>query len=189
MNELIETAHQACDAIAEAQLPHCIIGGLANLRWGRQRLTRDVDLTIFTGFGIDEERAIELLTRRFRPRLSDAAGFARAHRVLLVESSNGIGIDVSLGGLPFESAFVERATPFDFGDGRPMPTCSAEDLVVLKAFANRTQDWADIDGVCLRQGSRLSWPAIIERLAPLAELKDDPTIMERLARIRRESAG
>lgn len=145
--------------------------------------------TIFTGFGIDEERAIELLTRRFRPRLSDAAGFARAHRVLLVESSNGIGIDVSLGGLPFESAFVKRATPFDFGDGRPMPTCSAEDLVVLKAFAIRTQDWADIDGVCLRQGSRLSWPAIIERLAPLAELKDDPTIMEHLARIRRESAG
>lgn len=32
----------------------CFIGGLALQRWGEARLTRDVDLTLLTGFGEEE---------------------------------------------------------------------------------------------------------------------------------------
>ena len=184
MNDLLQGAHHVCDPLSAAGLPHCIIGGLANFRWGRQRFTRDVDLTVYTGFGVDEERTIDLLLQRCRPRRPDAADFARMHRVLLLETDNGIGIDVSLGGLPYERGLVDRATSFDFGDGRPLPTCSAEDLIVLKAFADRPQDWVDIDGVVMRQGADLRWSAVFERIAPLAELKDEPRIVERLRAIR-----
>jgi hypothetical protein len=59
-------------------------------------------------------------------------------------------------------------------------TCSAEDLVVLKAFASRPQDWIDVEKVIIRQGQRLNRPLIIEELTPLAELKEDPQILEHL---------
>lgn len=59
-------------------------------------------------------------------------------------------------------------------------TCSAEDLVVLKAFASRPQDWIDVEKVIIRQGQRLNRPLIIEELTPLAELKEDPEILEHL---------
>lgn len=184
MNDLLQAAHHVCDALTAAMLPHCIIGGLANIRWGRPRFTKDVDLTVYTGFDADEERTIALLLQRCRPRRPDAAAFARVHRVLLLEADQHIGIDVSLGGLPYERGLVDRATAFDFGDGRSLTTCSAEDLVVLKAFADRPQDWVDIDGVVTRQGDALCWKAIIERITPLAELKDAPEIVHRLRAIR-----
>lgn len=50
-------------------------------------------------------------------------------------------------------------------------TCSAEDLVVFKAFAGRTRDWLDIEGIVTRQGARLDTTLIWSELLPLLELK------------------
>jgi hypothetical protein len=52
-------------------------------------------------------------------------------------------------------------------------TCSAEDLVVLKAFADRPQDWLDIEGVLVRQGRSLDRAQVIDELLPLLELKEE----------------
>ena len=114
----------------------CFIGGLALQRWGEPRETIDVDVTLLAGFG-GEEPFIAPLLDRYAGRIDDAAGFARTHRVLLLRSASGVGIDVALGGLPFEELVVARATPFPFPGDVPLLTCSAEDLVVLKAFAAR----------------------------------------------------
>ena len=53
-------------------------------------------------------------------------------------------------------------------------TCSAQDLVVLKAFADRMQDWLDIEGVIVRQGTNLDRSLVLHELGPLLELKEDP---------------
>ena len=58
---------------------------------------------------------------------------------------------------------------------------------MLKAFANRRRDWSDIAGIIARQSS-LDWSVIIERLAPLAALKDEPGILRELDRVRQEVA-
>ena len=52
-------------------------------------------------------------------------------------------------------------------------TCSAEDLVVLKAFAGREEDWIAIRGVLICQGDELDWDYIHAQLPPLCNLKDD----------------
>jgi Nucleotidyl transferase AbiEii toxin, Type IV TA system len=70
----------------------CFIGGLALQRWGEPRETVDVDLTLLTGFG-GEEPFIAQLLQKFQSRIANAAEFARAHRVLLLRSSAGVGID------------------------------------------------------------------------------------------------
>jgi hypothetical protein len=72
----------------------CIIGAVAVQRWGEPRLTRDVDLTVLSGFG-SEERWIERLLEKFRPRTPDALDFAVRTRVVLLNASNEVPLDVS----------------------------------------------------------------------------------------------
>ncbi len=109
--------------------------------------------------------------------------------MLLLSSSTGIGIDVSLGALPFEELAVAHATPHEYAPGVILRTCSAEDLVVMKLFASRPLDIRDAEGVALRHGKELDWRYVEEQLAPLVELKEEPEIMQTLARIRRLSEG
>jgi hypothetical protein len=149
-----------------------IIGGLAVQRWGEPRQTRDVDLTLVTGLG-GEERFVDALLAEYRPRIDKARAFAIERRVVLVETAAGIPLDIALGGLPFEQRVVERATAFVPQAGASLVTCGAEDLVVLKAFADRPQDWLDIEGVIVRQGRALDRGLVLAELMPLLELRED----------------
>ncbi len=159
----------------------CIIGALAVIRWGEPRLTRDVDLTILTGFG-GEERYIDALLQRFAPRRADARQFALRYRVLLL-AANEVPVDVALGAMPFEERAVRRSTPWTLADDTSIRTCSAEDLVVFKTFAGRDQDWLDVEGVILRQGPRLDTAVILEEVAPLLDLKGTLEDLDRLQRL------
>jgi hypothetical protein len=161
----------------------CLIGGLAIQRWAEARVTRDIDITLLTGFG-HEEPFIDALLARYTPRRPDARSFALKNRVVLLTSRQGIGIDVSLAALPFEESAVERASLYTFAPGYTMSTCSAEDLMVFKLFASRPIDLRDAEGIAVRNCESLDWAYIETHLAPLAELKEAPEIMQTLARIR-----
>jgi hypothetical protein len=166
--------------------PFCIIGGIAALHWGEPRVTRDVDITLLTGFGGEELFVTELLSA-FKPRVSEALQFALANRVLLVHASGGIGVDIALGALPFEESAVQRATKIQVAPKTELRICSAEDLIVFKAFASRDLDWRDVQGVIARQSSQsLDWNYILRQIAPLAEAKEQPEIVDRLQRLRRD---
>ena len=80
-------------------------------------------------------------------------------------------------------AAVERSTPFAVEPAVTLMTCSAEDLVVLKAFAGRAQDWLDVEGVLVRQGTRLDRELVLAELKPLVELKEDPEAEPALRRL------
>jgi hypothetical protein len=161
----------------------CFIGGLAVIRWGEPRMTVDADLTLFTGYG-GEAPFVDGLLERFRPRVADMRRFALENRVILLWSDGGVPIDAALGGLPFEEAAVEGSSKFDFGNGVFLRTCGAEDLIVMKAFADRDGDWADVAGVLAKQRGQLGWDAIFSRLEPLAAAKDRPGILDKLEALR-----
>ena len=164
----------------------CFIGGIVVPRWGEPRTTADADLTLLTGFG-GEERFVDGLLAAFRARVEGARALALARRVVLIEASNTVGLDVSLGGLPFEERLIERSSDFAVGSGLFLRTCSAEDLIVLKAFAGREIDWLDVRGVAIRQAGRLDEGLIFRELNPLIELKGTPEAGERLREILRQS--
>jgi hypothetical protein len=50
---------------------------------------------------------------------------------------------------------------------------------VLKVFADRPQDWLDIEGIVVRQRARLNRALVIEELEPLLDLKDDTETLRR----------
>ena len=186
MNPLFAAAQEVQDFMQKRGWRFCFIGGLALLRWGSPRTTQDVDVSVFTGFG-NEESYIRDLLARFTARLEGAAEFARDSRVVLVNASNGVPVDLALGAVPFEQEAVRRATPFEFAPGISLITCSAEDLIVLKAFAAREQDRADVEGIAARQRGRLDWDFIEKQLRPLCQAKEAPDIMDRVAAVRRKT--
>jgi hypothetical protein len=61
-------------------------------------------------------------------------------------------------------------------------TCSAEDLIVLEAFAGREKDWLDIEGIVARIRG-LDQALIWDELIPLLELKEAPEAADRLRRV------
>jgi hypothetical protein len=156
-----------------------IIGGVAVQRWGDPRQTRDVDLTVFAGLG-GEEAFVDPILGHYRARIPDARRFALERRVLLVETRDGVPLDISLGGLPYETTVVDRSTAFETEHGVTITTCSAEDLVILKAFAGRAQDWIDVEGVIVRQAAALDRQLVLADLRALLELKEDTTAEPRL---------
>jgi hypothetical protein len=166
----------------------CFIGAIAVQRWGEPRLTEDADLTLLTGFG-GEPAFADALLGQFAGRRDDARDFALRYRVVLLRASNGVPLDVSLGAMPFEERAVARASRFAIGEGQSLLTCSAEDLVVFKAFAGRDKDWLDLEGVALRQAGRLQEELIWRELEPLLALKEAPDTEARLRALLARTRG
>lgn len=158
---------------------------MALQRWGEPRVTRDVDLTLLCPFG-SEGAAADRLLAKFKPRDEGARALAMQRRVLLLWSAGGIGVDVAFGGLPFEERCVDRASDWELAPGIVLHTCSAEDLVILKAFAARPRDWIDIESVLVRQRRNLDWRLILRELKPLLEIREAPESLEQLAQLRRK---
>jgi hypothetical protein len=186
VNEVLKAAQDVQNFCQRNNWKFCIIGGLALIRWGEPRETVDVDVTLLTGFG-NEEPFIKAVLDEFTPRLSDPAEFAQANRVLLVRATNGVGLDIALGALPFEENAIRRSNLFEYAPGVRLHTCAAEDLIVFKAFAARPKDWSDIEGVLIRQGAKLDWKYVLTQLEPLVELKSAPEILEQLEQLRKKS--
>lgn len=181
MNPIFLTAQKVQTVFESEGWQFCFIGGVALQRWAIPRLTNDVDLTLLTGFG-NEEQFITKILADFEARIDDAANFALRNRVLLVKDGN-VGIDISLGALEFENLAVSRSSMWE-----PLPdiylrTCSAEDLIVFKSFADRLQDWADVENILSVQKD-IDWHYVYEQLEPLVEIKETPEILTKLQKLR-----
>lgn len=186
MNGLFEAALEVERFMRQQQWRFCIIGGLAVIRWGQPRATQDVDYSLLTGFGREEEY-VDCLLARFPGRIADAKAFALTSRVVLAQTKGGVPLDIALAGFPFEEKVIARASPFRFAEGVLLTTASAEDLLILKAFAGREQDWVDVQGIVTRQRNQVDWNYILAELTALSELKGDGESLERLQEIRQEA--
>lgn len=134
-------------AFEDADVPAAVVGGVAVSLLGRPRFTRDIDALV----DLDEARWPELLEAAHRagivPRIEDALEFARRSRVLLLRHADSqVDIDIILGGLPFERSAVSAAQPRAVGD-LVIRLPRVEDLMIMKAVAQRPQDLLDLDGL------------------------------------------
>ena len=179
VQELLFAAVRVQSMLVERGWRFCFIGGIAIQRWGNPRFTRDIDLTLLTGFG-SEEGFIEQLLKELLPRREDAREFALMHRVLLARTSEGVDVDIALGALPFEERTIARATPWEIRAGLALTTCSAEDLLTHKVFAGRGVDWGDAEQILIRQYGTLNLAQVRKELQPLLELKGQPDAMVQL---------
>jgi len=126
-----------------------IIGGIAVQHWGEPLFTRDLDLSVQVEVA-SEVALIDELLSTFDGRVEDAAEFARKHRVLLLRVPGLTDADLSFALPGYEEEALARVVPYDIGEGRFVHLCSAEDLIIYKSVAGRSQDMADIEGILRR---------------------------------------
>jgi hypothetical protein len=189
MKDLLRAAARVQAYCSKARWRFCLIGGIPVQHWGEPRFTRDIDLTVLTGFG-GEQKYITALLGQYRPRVEDAEQLAREARVLLLEGPGGIDLDIALGALPFEELAVERARDVQMMPGIKLRICSPEDLIIFKVFAGRDLDWHDVKTTILRQGEKsLDWSYIRRQLRPLLDAKGELQSLDQLRRLRRELRG
>ena len=127
--------------------PSMVIGGVAASVLGQPRLTQDVDALAI----LPEERWAATMDAAGRfgivPRIEDPLGFARRSRVLLMRhAASGIDIDLTFGGVAFERAAVENSERHEIA-GVTLRLPRVEDLLIMKAIAQRPKDLQDIEGL------------------------------------------
>lgn len=165
-----------------------VIGGIAASIHGGARLTKDVDVLL--SLPEPEWKPFVEAGEKFgfHPRTKDAISFAKKSRVLLmVHGSTGIAADIVIGGLPFEFLAIDRAKRVSF-EGFSAPVVAMEDLIIMKAIANRARDLADIEAV-LDQNPRADVKqarALIEQFSAILETPGILNDFDRLIEKRRK---
>jgi len=160
----------------ERRLLYMTIGGFANLYWGVERFTRDVDITL----EIDDSALPGLiadLAQSFRITVADPLEFAKRNRLVRVQTQTGVDVDLIFAALPYESAALRRAVPVELG-GRSINLCSAEDLIIHKLSSERMQDAVDVEGIVMRQTGRLDLSYLEPLVRQLAAGLERPGIVE-----------
>lgn len=165
-----------------------VIGGLALQHWGEPRLTRDVDITVLAQPG-DLEPFVDAVLNRFSPRIPDARAFALRHRVVLVQTKDGVPVDLSLGIPGYEEEAWGRAVWVEFpGVGR-LRIVGPEDLIIHKCVAGRPRDVEDVEGILIRQRLKLDLELVrgwLDEFRPVVGTHDPRDAFERaLARAQR----
>lgn len=178
MNTREEAAWEMHTFFSELGVPCAIIGGMAVQHWGEPRFTQDVDVTVAAPLD-DLEGFVRAIVARFPSRVEDPVAFARRTRVVLVQASNGCGIDISLALPGYEDEVMRRAVDYELEPGKIVRMCSAEDLIIHKAVAGRPRDVQDIEGIVYRQRDALDAAYIRLWLSEFAAALENPELPER----------
>jgi hypothetical protein len=176
MNQLEAALLEVATALDDLRVPYMVIGGFANLRWGKPRLTQDIDFKV----ELDESRwgdALAMLSRRFRILVDEPIGFLRETRVLPVATRNGVRADLVVAGLPYESEAIRRAIAVRVA-ARDVRLCTAEDLVLHKVLSDRPRDREDVEGIVLTQRERIDRAYLDPRVHAIAAGLERPEIEE-----------
>jgi hypothetical protein len=175
MIDLEATVAELAAFLDAEKVPYMVIGGFANLYWGRPRLTLDVDITV----QVDERNwssFIERVSGRFQPLSHDPLAFARETRVIPITTGSTIHVDLVLAGLPYEEAAIRRAVGVEIG-GRQVRICTAEDLILHKLVSTRPRDQEDVQWVITRQARALDRSYLDPRVEELALMMERPQIV------------
>lgn len=125
-----------------------VIGGIAVSLLGEARFTQDLDAMVLLSVKELPHFLTVAQKEGVEPRISNAEGFARQNRVLLLRHTpTQTDIDVSLGILPFEQEVVERSLVHKVDESLQIRLPTPEDLIIMKAIAHRPKDLLDIQGI------------------------------------------
>lgn len=135
------TLHQA---LKRADIKHAFGGALA-LAWCTQqaRGTIDIDLNVFVD-AENAELALNALPIQVTWSEADAAELHKTGQVRLWWESTPV--DLFLNTLELHKHMSRRIRYEEFANVT-VPFLSCRDIAVLKAFFNRTKDWADLEAM------------------------------------------
>ena len=167
--------------LTEARLDYALIGGLAVVLRGHDRITQDVDALVW---GLDErlDELVALLEKHgFRAPTPDQLRRAAATRLLHTVWQGQVVVDFMLGLVPFEREALDHATTMELDNGATARVATPEDLVIMKLIASRDKDITDV--IALKElYPDLDRQRIRTIVSDYAEVLERPDIVENLDR-------
>ena len=184
-SSLIEDALAALrDALSEAGAPWMVIGGIAVIAHGVQRMTTDIDAVI-QGDSVQIGELLSVLRQhQILPRIDDAEAFAATNLVLLARHQpTQVDLDLSFGWTAFERDAIALRASTLYGVVKA-PMARVEDLLVFKAIAGRSRD-VDDAVTLLTLYPHVDLEKVRLRVMELAELAEAPELLSGLEAILR----
>lgn len=168
-------------------IPYTIIGGIALSLLTEPRATKDIDVTIWA-----EHVSVDHILRSasdfdLSSRIENPIEFATRARILLfIHRTTNVGVDLSLGALPFEKEMIDNSKLLKAGVIQVrVPT--PEDLIISKAVPMRPVDLADIDKL-LTYYPHVNFNRIRKLVGEFQELLDRPEYIAKLEEVLRRHA-
>jgi predicted nucleotidyltransferase len=183
----VEALRQVDAFLKGLGIPYVVIGGIANAVRGEPRATHDADLKVLVqGMSIAEFRS--LAEARFKPYRRPWLGRAESVLIISLEVAPDMIVDMLVTVLPYEEQAIGRAEMIEV-EGLSLPICTAEDLIVHKAIADRPKDWLDIEKILLRQGGRLDVEYVRAWLIQFADALEKPKLVREFNRLWGEASA
>ncbi len=164
-------------ALREAGFRYAVIGGMAVILRGYDRFTMDLDAIVLDADDRLTELLAALANQGITLRIADGIPFAKRNRILLLQTPDGIEIDLSMGVLPFEQMTVERAPVERLSDQLSARIARVEDLLVMKLIALRDRDKDDVKRL-LELHPDVDREAILATVSEFAEALESPETTE-----------
>jgi hypothetical protein len=187
MTAIEEALAELSGSLEGKRVPYMLVGGLANAIWGEPRATLDIDVTVW----VDEQQVPDLvafLRASFRVLVPDPVTFIRDTRVLPLESTTGVRVDVIFGLLPLERQAIERARRLAIA-GTEVRVCTPEDLILMKIVSDRGRDLDDAKAITRRRAESLDFAYLEPRIRALSVELEKPEIIQRWEDWKGEAQG
>jgi hypothetical protein len=163
-----------------------IIGGIAVSLLGRPRSTQDIDALAILPESQWDAAVKSAAQFGIIPRIDGVLEFAHRSRVLLMRHiETEVDLDITFGGLPFEELAVKNAQRREIA-GVQVNLPRVEDLLVMKAFAQRPKDLEDIRGL-LTANPQADVDSARQWIREFSIAASRPSILDEFDRLLREN--
>lgn len=177
--DLVNALHEFVDLFEARAYRYALMGGIAARILGIPRPTYDVDFTLaverseLTSLFDAAENAGYHVPVAYRSGWVDMVAGMPIVKLGMRVGELGIDIDVFLSESEFQQSILERRSQHDVA-GKLVWLVSPEDLILLKALANRDRDRGDIQDVLFMQGEldRVYMRHWAEKLGALQTLEE-----------------
>lgn len=181
--EFEEPLQKAVSFLEKSGYRYAVIGGIAVSQWSGIRATEDVDIKVLVP-DMDYQGVRQAIRQAF-PEL------ARTHipenPFIVAVKIDQIIVDFLLTLPGYEENIINRAINLDFGNFGVW-ICSAEDLIIQKAVADRGKDWPDIENLLIDQWGNLDHQYIEYWLAQFSEALEQDQIFLKYSSMKKKVA-
>jgi hypothetical protein len=181
---------QALDAATEVLeslgLRYALVGGLAVSVWSAARATKDVDLYAELPARLRPDIRREMMLRQFEvPAMEEELERFGVFRSLFRPTD--VFVDIFDAENPIGEAILNRRREVR-AEGKVRWTAAPEELVILKAFSDRTRDFEDLMKLVAVSKPKLDMAYIERWVRDLDRSIGGDEVTERLRRAREEAA-
>lgn len=185
--DIAELLRRIAAALKPLGIRWYVFGAQAVIAAGAVRTTADIDITTEDVPAERLRSALKKVGFTLRKGIDGVEELIEHHRILPLEHTSGLQLDVVRAGPGPEQMMLERLIHRRVGRSL-IPFVSTDDLLVLKVLAGRDKDLEDVRALLRGRSPEIHPETVRTRLAELGTLLDDSTLVALFERLCDETA-